>query len=191
MANLGIWALSLDPLRKRALVGQSRGHMKAGTLLTFILCLAASEDAAACYERVAGMQRRFVLNGGEAFDTKTSLTWKRCSVGLKWNGHGCAGEMTAANLTEATRAADAEGPAWRVPSGPELQSLIDRDCGTPVVDRTVFPDIRRDDEGTAPYWSTNGVGMAGLYYFFDFITGQADAHSRGFHLAVRLVKTGR
>jgi hypothetical protein len=35
------------------------------------------------------------------------------------------------------------------------------------------------------------VGAANLVYFFDFMTGAADGHTRGFQLAVRLVKTAK
>ena len=83
------------------------------------------------------------------------------------------------------------GQGWRVPSGPELESIVERSCGQPVVDQAVFPDIRPNDEGAAEFWTTNPVGVAELFYYFDFMTGLADGHNRGFHLAVRLVKTGR
>jgi len=43
----------------------------------------------------------------------------------------------------------------------------------------------------ANYWTTNQVGAADLIYDFDFMTGVADGHSRGFALAVRLVKSAR
>jgi hypothetical protein len=78
-----------------------------------------------------------------------------------------------------------------VPCGPELESIVDIGCGSPVVDAPVFPDIRASEEGTAEYWTTNPAGAANLFYFFDFMTGTADGHSRGFQLAVRLVKAAR
>jgi hypothetical protein len=40
-------------------------------------------------------------------------------------------------------------------------------------------------------WTTDQVGAANLVYFFDFMTGAADGHTRGFQLAVRLVKTAK
>jgi hypothetical protein len=162
-------------------------------LLTAVLSLMpASGSIAACYDRTDGSQRRFVLNGGEAFDIKTGLTWKRCSVGTMWDGaRHCRGETSFVTLDEAKRLASAAGSGWRVPSGPELESIIDRGCGSPVVDKAVFPDIRPDEDGAADYWTTNAVGAANLIYFFDFMTGRADGHSRGFHLAVRLVRDGR
>jgi len=76
------------------------------------------------------------------------------------------------------------------PSGPELQSIVDPACGSPVVDVNVFPDIRKDEDGEADYWTTNPVGMANLFYYFDFMSGRADGHTRGFQLAIRLVRSG-
>jgi hypothetical protein len=73
-------------------------------------------------------------------------------------------------------------PIW-----PELESIVDRACGSPVVDSSVFPDIQKDEDGEANYWTTNPVGTANLY-FFDFMNGQADGHTRGLQLAVRLVR---
>ena len=91
------------------------------------------------------------------------------------------------SLDEAIKKAEMLDGKWRVPSGPELESIVDRSC-SPVVDRSAFPDIEKDEDGEANYWTTNTVGMANLYYFFDFMSGQADGHTRGFQLAVRLVR---
>ncbi len=174
------------------------GVSNAAKAIKFVLALAlacalpAEEASAGCYEPINGVQRRFQLNGGEARDRKTGLTWKRCSLGMVWDRKlGCAGEMKFVSLGEAAQIAKAEGPEWHVPSGPELESLIDTGCGRPVVDTAVFPDISADEDGTANYWTTNEVGTANLVYFFDFMTGAADGHSRGFRLAVRLVKAAR
>ncbi len=150
--------------------------------------MASAPCAAVCYDRDAsGRQTRFVLRGEEAFDAKPGLTWMRCGLGAFWNGRACEGEPRRVSLDEAEEAAKALGSKWRVPSGPELQSLVDRSCGEPVADRLVFPDIRADEEGTAPYWTIASAGVAGLYYFFDFTDGSADGHSRGFHLLARFV----
>jgi hypothetical protein len=164
--------------------------MRAALLLTLGLVILSHPSASACYDR-SGLpaQKRFILKGNEAFDSKTGLTWKRCSLGTKADGTGrCIGEKAFVNLDQALRSAKAEGDGWHVPSGPELESLIDVSCGSPVVDVSVFPDIRPDDDGSAEYWTTNEVGAADLIYYFDFMTGRADGHSRGFQLAVRLVK---
>jgi hypothetical protein len=164
--------------------------MKSALPLVVALALLPMKDSAmACYDAASGSQRRFVLNDGEVFDTKTGLTWQRCSLGTSWDGRRCTGEIVFASLDQAKQMANAVGPQWRVPSGPELESIVDLSCGHPVVDKRVFPDIHPDEDGAAEYWTTNPVGTANLFYFFDFMTGQADGHSRGFRLAVRLVKS--
>jgi hypothetical protein len=166
--------------------------MKNVPALVLVCLLPIGGASAGCYGSANGVQHRFVLSGADAFDRETGLTWKRCSLGAVWDGKGgCAGEMEFVSLDAATQTAKAAGADWHVPSGPELESIIDTGCGTPVVDAKVFPDIRADDDDVAEYWTTNTVGAANLFYFFDFMTGTADGHSRGFRLAVRLVKAKR
>jgi Protein of unknown function (DUF1566) len=166
--------------------------MKIGCVLAAALVsLPMSESRAGCYGREDGRpQTRFMLRGSEALDTKTGLIWQRCSLGMTWDSpRGCVGERMVVGLDEAMRKAEEGGAKWRVPSGPELESIIDRSCGSPVVDVGVFPDIRKDEDGEADYWTTNPVGMANLYYFFDFMSGRADGHTRGFQMSVRLVRS--
>jgi Protein of unknown function (DUF1566) len=159
-------------------------------LAALLTAMPVGDSIAGCYGRTeTRSQTRFVLRAGEALDTKTGLIWQRCSLGMTWDTkRGCLGEMLSVGLDEAIKKARELGGNWRVPSGPELESLIDRSCGGPVVDVSVFPDIAKDEDGEADYWTTNPVGTANLYYFFDFVTGQADGHTRGFQLSARLVR---
>jgi hypothetical protein len=168
--------------------------MKIGSILAVLLVITSlSESKAGRYGRTdTKPQTRFVLRGAEAFDSKTGLIWQRCSLGTTWDAkRSCVGEIMSVSLDEAIKRAEKLDGKWRVPSGSELESIVDRSCGSPVVDIGVFPDIRKDEDGEADYWTTNSVGMANIYYFFDFVTGQADGHTRGFQLAVRLVRDGR
>jgi hypothetical protein len=168
-----------------------RGLMKIRFILTVVLVATPfGNSIAGCYGRTeTRSQTRFVLRGGEALDTKTGLIWQRCSLGMTWDSkRGCLGEVMSVGLDEATKKAGELGGKWRVPSGRELESLIDRSCDSAVVDISVFPDVKKDEDGEADYWTTNPVGMAGLYYFFDFVSGRADGHTRGFQLSVRLVR---
>ncbi len=175
-----------------------RAHRRGfgtGCLLALALTLAGSGPGlAGCYgSDGAGRQTRFLVRAGEVEDKASGLIWKRCSVGLEWddkrNGNGrCVGELAYLGLDEAIATA---GDAWRVPTGPELESLVDTGCGSPVTDPAIFPDIRADDEGHAKYWTTNALGMLDLYWNFDFVDGHPDGNSRGVRLAVRLVRGGR
>jgi len=174
-----------------------RSYSRPAAITLALALIALGQPAMACYDSPGPRgQKRFIVKGDEVLDSKTGLIWKRCSLGTKLGtkaerGNRCAGEKAFVSLDQAMQLASAEGNGWRVPSGPELESLIDVTCGSPVVDVSVFPDIAPDDEGTANYWTTNEVGTANLIYYFDFMTGRADGHSRGFQLAVRLVKSGK
>ena len=158
--------------------------MKVASILAAALSLlAANEAAAGCHWTDRGLQARFILHGDEAVDAKTGLIWKRCSLGLTWDDRqGCIGEIARVGLDYALQKAKEAGSEWRVPSGPELQSIVDPACGSPVVDVNVFPDIRKDEDGEADYWTTNPVGMANLFYYFDFMSGRADGHTRASNL---------
>lgn len=159
-------------------------------MLAFLTILTATPGMASCYGRQGSEhQTRFRVSGGEVEDTSTGLIWQRCSSGAEWKAKaGCVGEISYLGLDDALATA-ADG--WRVPSGPELESLVDVGCGSPVVDPSVFPDIRPDDEGHAKYWTTNPVGTLDLYWNFDFIDGHPDGNSRGVRLSVRLVRSKR
>lgn len=147
---------------------------------------------AACSGSVQNNGQRYVISAGEVFDKQTGLTWRRCSVGMTWAGRpGCAGEKKLLNSAAAQRAASDAGAGWRVPNVAELSSLLDASCGTPAIDTTIFPDVTANEQEESGYWSTTKVGMANLIYYVDFLTGNVDGHSKGFQLALRLVRTGK
>jgi hypothetical protein len=174
----------------RLMVTPVQIHDQLSRLLMAVALTVAScaPGMAGCYDRDAtGRQQRFDLAGGEARDRVSGLIWQRCSVGATWDGKkGCVGKTAYLGLKEATAAAT---DGWRVPSGAELQGIVDLECGSPVVDPAVFPDSRPDDEGHAKYWTTSAFGALDLYWNFDFVDGLADSNSRGIQLAVRLVRT--
>jgi hypothetical protein len=165
-------------------------------LAFLVICTVASVSDAACPPQSKSASR-FILKGSEVRDTRTGLTWQRCSVGMTWNDRqGCTGRQTLMGLKEALKAAETAGPGWRVPSINELYSLIDKQCGKPPVDAKVFPDLRStgkeelNSEEDRIYWTSSELGVAGLTYYVDFTTGDVDAHSKGYSLAARLVRSG-
>lgn len=174
--------------------GTGRSHRGAiAASLCIALSFAASAARADCYDRDrSGHQMRFRLAAAEAIDQRTGLIWQRCSVGKSWSDNaGCKGEAGYLGLDQAIAAASAAGNGWRVPSGAELESIVDTDCGSPVVDTAVFPDIVPTEEGLAKYWSVTPYGMLDLYWNFDFVDGHPDSNSRGIRLAVRLVRAAK
>jgi len=67
---------------------------------------------------------RYVIHDGEVFDSKTKLTWARCSVGQEWKHEHCVGTISTFTFADAQKQAN---EAWRVPTKDELVSLIDSD----------------------------------------------------------------
>jgi hypothetical protein len=130
---------------------------------------------------------RFTLHGGEAFDPKTGLTWKRCSEGLTWAKGTCVGEPGFFRLDDAR---GLTGNGWRMPTIQELSSLLDQNCKEPAIDTKAFPDVKATDEGDSTYWTISDMGMLHLTYTVDFMNGIIDGHSSGIRYAVRLVRDG-
>lgn len=85
----------------------------------------------------AQAQARYTYStaGDEVTDTKTGLTWRRCSEGQAWSGGTCTG--TAASYTHeralARATAQAGTAGWRLPSVEELSSIATS------IDTTAFP----------------------------------------------------
>lgn len=109
----------------------------------------SAERPAAAAPAVA---ERWKISGGEVLDTRTGLTWKRCSVGMNWDGKtACSGEKRLLDQDGLSNLH--EGP-WRVPTQEELSTLVDesrKEAGAaPVIDTTVFPDM---NDGQFWYWT--------------------------------------
>lgn len=132
---------------------------------------------------------RFHVSNGLATDTKTGLTWQRCAVGMKFEGGACKGEAGVFSIKSAEAAAKSMDGGWRVPSGEELQTLLDRRvCKGYAIDVRVFPDVPQVDNGEGAKYLTNTPFLPGMYYYFEFKEGYADMHTEGYGLTLRFVK---
>ena len=141
---------------------------------------------------IAAAGSSFALNRDEVMDRARGLTWKRCAVGMRWDAETdtCSGEPRGLTLDEALAYAEREGDGWRVPTGPELETLYTETCEGPKIDTNAFPNITASDFGEgATFWSST-EGMPGMFYFFEVTNGYFDMHSKGYHLSVLLVKGG-
>jgi hypothetical protein len=135
---------------------------------------------------------RFKIIGEEAYDRTTNLTWQRCSAGATWDRkRGCIGDPKMMSLADAKQLAANAGKPWRLPTIQELYSIVEPRCSNPAIDPEVFPGVKSLGEG-APYWSSSKINeMPRLFYYLDFMSGEADGHTKGFSLAVRLVRGGK
>jgi|ERR1700679_202674 Protein of unknown function (DUF1566) len=123
---------------------------------------------------------RFTVDGAEAHDTVTNLTWQRCSVGQHWTRTGCVGVVRQMSWTEAMH----QGRnGWRLPTKDELLTLVAPAARDPAIDEQVFPDM---EINKLWYWSGTEYGSSAWYVAF----GSGSAHTAILidTYAVRLVK---
>jgi hypothetical protein len=166
------------------------------TIAGISLLLAASlASAATCRPELQAStpSARFDTRGETVADTQTTLVWMRCAVGQRWNGSACTGEPQAMGWGEAEAVVarlNREGYAgrndWRLPVLPELASIVERQCFNPRMNEAVFPGAP-----SMVFWSgMEKSGTSDLAYALDFGGGAAQATSKEFKGAVRLVRGG-
>lgn len=101
-------------------------------LTTALLCAVAATATAA--DKGNPIDHYIVYKNGTVFDSKTGLTWKRCSQNQRWSGKTCTGEA----ITEHYGAAYKSSPNfvgrrdWMLPNIRELATLIYCPSGKPA-----------------------------------------------------------
>lgn len=161
-------------------------------LFRYLLLLSLSPISAIAAENcVKETAQHFVLKGDSAQDSRTGLIWKRCAVGMAWDGakNTCIGQPETFNQETAKEAANAAGQGWRVPKGEEMETLLVHKCDGPKIDIRAFPSTEASDFGEGAKFWTSTEAMPGMFYYFDFANGWADMHSAGYGLSVLLVKS--
>ncbi len=127
---------------------------------------------------------RFEAVGGLVHDSKTDLTWQRCTVGQRWinEGNRCEGPPVRLTFDDAKRL---ERDGWRIPTLDELLSLVVTGR-TPTIDEQAFPD-------TPPvyYWATDNRDRGSAWYVL-FENGRSNHYfpPRTNQDLVRFVRTG-
>ena len=135
-------------------------------------------------------EQRFLLNGDEASDTSTGLTWRRCAEGEIWNGSACTGVREQFNwkaALERAKSAAVGTKAWRLPNVKELRSLVDQSRINPAIDTVAFPG----DSVTFFWSSTHFAGDPAYLYdswYVSFYEGFVGNIFRDAPMAVRLVR---
>lgn len=98
---------------------------------------------------------------------RTTLEWQRCALGQRWDSasNGCTGRPASHTWTSATKLAAKQGDGWRLPSGEELLTIVERCHDGPAINPQVFPNTP-----SALFWSasvdTGGLDRAWSVSFF-------------------------
>jgi hypothetical protein len=127
---------------------------------------------------------RYEIKGAEVYDTKTDLTWQRCSIGQQWRGDlGCVGVISQMNWKEAMNHATA---AWQLPTKDELSSLVSSACTNPAINENAFPDMELNK-----LWYWTRTPNDALVWYVAFGGGSLRSGGPLDLNSVRLVRHGR
>jgi len=116
-------------------------------------------------------------------DSKTGLTWQRCSVGQSFAASTCSGTAGTYSHEQALAYAKTQ-TGWRLPSVKELSSLVDSNFIGPSINGTAFPATPSFYTwASSPYASDPTSAWVVL-----FAEGSVKASSRSNAFHVRLVR---
>ena len=178
----------LNPsMHARRLVVSSRGaSLRLVALVPLVLSAVTPLHAlGACdlHQSSSTPTTRYEIKAGEVYDTRTHLTWQRCSAGQHWTQNlGCVGVIRQMTWNDAM--SHAVG-GWRVPTIDELKTLIAPECSNPAINEVVFPDM---ELYKLWYWTSTDTGSSVWYVAFG--SGSVHNADRTDMNAVRLVRGG-
>jgi len=120
---------------------------------------------------------------GLVTDSKTGLTWRRCSEGQSFSASTCTGDASTFTHEQALAYAKTQ-TGWRMPSVKELSSLVDSSVIGPAINSSPFPATPAYNAwASSPY-----AGDAGNAWFVYFGDGGVGVSSRSNVAHLRLVR---
>ena len=162
-------------------------------LLLLIISTTSSAQTVKDYIRNDWPDSRYeVHDNGTTTDTYTGLMWKVCSEGQTWSSPAtCSGNATSYNWQQALELANSASFAgfddWRLPNIAELRSLAAKNCYSPAINVTVFPNTP-----SIWFWSSSPYGLySNGAWFVNFSNGHDITTSRSVAERVRLVRAGQ
>lgn len=113
-------------------------------------------------------------SAGVVYDTRTKLTWQQDASSVGYPQEEAQGYCDTLSLA---------GFGWRVPTMPELLSLVDLTEANPAIDKTAFSNTPAD----ASLWSSS-TPEEGIGYGVNFLEGKMGASGTGAKCRVRCVR---
>ena len=116
------------------------------------LTWAAIMSSSLFFSNVYAEKNRFKVQEHIIIDTQNNIEWLRCSVGQRWDGSNCIGQIVNLSLDTVPQAiklaSDQLGGVWRLPTKKELKSIVCKSCPSPKINKDIFPNT-----DNAPYWT--------------------------------------
>ncbi len=138
----------------------------------------------------------FTINDdGTVTHIRTNLIWKVCSEGQTWaNGDCTTGTITTHNWQGALQIPQnlnalgyADYTDWRLPNIKELKSIVERQCYSPAINKTIFPST-----ASSYYWSSSPFAdLSRNAWIVHFNYGGDGSYGRDNDGHVRLVRGGQ
>ena len=116
------------------------------------LALAMTIFSSLLFSNAFAEKNRFKAKEHIVIDTQHNIEWLRCSVGQRWNGSTCIGQIVNLSLETVPQAiklaGEQLGGVWRLPTKKELKSIVCKSCPSPKINKDIFPNT-----DNAPYWT--------------------------------------
>ena len=132
---------------------------------------------------------QFIAKDHIVIDLQSGVEWLRCSVGQRWNGAQCVGDIIKLNQemsVQAINLADEQlGGNWRLPTREELENIVCYECSQPKIDASIFPNTPAE-----PFWTGEQNKYSPRHVWsVNFFTGHTYGRFMPFQdLVIRLVR---
>ncbi len=125
-------------------------------------------------------------DGSRVRHTSTELEWQRCALGQTWTAaeNRCAGRPKTFSWLQVGRLTPLLTDGWRLPTGQELMSIVEKCHVSPAINPQVFPNTP-----SALFW-TSSLDSGGVerIWSLSFFSGLAYRPSTLQAARVRLVR---
>ena len=127
------------------------------------------------------------LEGGAVVrHERTTLEWQRCALGQRWDeeAKGCAGRPASHTWTKARKLESSLKDDWRLPTGEELLTIVEKCRQGPAINPQVFPNTP-----SGLFWSSSvDTGALDRAWCVSFFSGQHYRAGKSQSGHVRLVR---